>query len=1621
MKRSGQATRPGPGGQHNLSTRFSSFSIQHSTLSYLAEPPSFSSVSNPHVVVMLKNVLKKDSTTKGRALEELIGYVQEVKEEVEDALLDVWVQVYPRISIDNARRVRELSHNLQLELLKSGRKRMERRLSAIVASWVAGSFDRDRVVARAANVGLTSFLDTPEKLKAFWLKCQSQILAYAIEAIRETPDTLSDERTTTAEDADAKYYRVIYAALCLGAGLLQKVPADSLSTFQAQYEEYLRDDIWGLIEARDPSVRKALCNLMLICLDRDLLYVDTKLTRLTFVTGGLRASHAGTALEYVQALTKLTNLKPEIWNAVEGKKSPFSRLCLFIAKGSQGSPPKFWEQLDSLLQVLPCAAEGHVTFEHASELIGSILSGISNREEPRTNTAFAWKCYIDTAKRLLPRLPATDQLRFATDKLFPLFERFLFSPPESKVAIPLGPNAMGIFVEAHNALAKSSAETRTALINEWDKLAATFCTNIAGVLPEVSKEFRPSQDGISEEGRRWFGLIGELHRADVDGSGPSSIVAEPSAKVITQCFQLLKNRNLKPYGVARILEFALSNSNHLFEGDLGSQCVDFLSSVPGNDMQLMVDSHSAASLISSLHLMRVTSTHGPMASEVWNAWIKLILEKPPSASRTKAITSMISSTDLAGRVQESSALQSEILRQTCQESRETTPNWDLLDAAIQHHALNAPTFNAIAVELLQSIDEDKASLLSTLTALEKLVEAGPSTFVENESLNTALIRHLIGLKDAQDTNVSSKASKIRSILDKGSGITLLPIVNLIQQNLDSAGPQCLSIELLAQQAHDALEAGASSVDIFPSTNSFIRSFAPFLERTINPSMAIMNLTGDILLFVSPSEGPGMRRPPARDSKGRSIPVRMALYVCHLLNNGQKLSTLPEKFQIELLYLQALVAQMVSDDISLNTHDGLWLSLDSHESLSQAEWLVSTSRRHFLALTESCTDWSVSAEAQSNIMPQVVDFLAKQATNLTPTALHSSRVLGDVFQSVVEKSGIPTQWEQDFLGGDALKAVPEKAALAASVLSGMSIVLRPVKSVNTFCNRLVSEIAGAKAPTERSAIVLSLMTLCGSVYDAGALPIPSNRVVFAVKQITDWFEDGPELSPEFATACLRCLGQLLPCIQEVYGSFWEKTLQYCVKSWEKARQHSLSSILPLLHASLKLTKSLEEIEDMNDDLTEALTVFAKQKGPALVDLLRLDRDGHSQPSDIVDRLLCREVDKLSTGQLPEPEELYGLVASDSEIVQTAAFTMLHRMIPEQQPQKSVGLLLDKIDARLPDELLSLLLDAPTLEQYSDEVLATFPLSVRGYLLSWKLIFDTYAASPFTIRMGLTDGLEDDNIVNPLLDFMFDVLGHSAGYPLKLDKEQITRAHIRDFDIKQADAESEEKSMHWLLSHLFYLTLKYLPGLFRRWFQDCRSKQTKMAVESWTETFFSPLVVEDALDDVQTWVDGTEFDAPGEAEVVVKVSKSGKEIFVSYEIDESQGGLSIKLPNNFPVDGVTVKGTRRVAVDERKWQNWIMTTQGVITFSNSNIINGIQAFRRNLTGALQGHTECAICYSVISSDQRVPEKNCSQCKNLFHRLCLYKWFQTSNNNTCPLCRTPINFAGASGLKRRKREEL
>ena len=49
------------------------------------------------------------------------------------------------------------------------------------------------------------------------------------------------------------------------------------------------------------------------------------------------------------------------------------------------------------------------------------------------------------------------------------------------------------------------------------------------------------------------------------------------------------------------------------------------------------------------------------------------------------------------------------------------------------------------------------------------------------------------------------------------------------------------------------------------------------------------------------------------------------------------------------------------------------------------------------------------------------------------------------------------------------------------------------------------------------------------------------------------------------------------------------------------------------------------------------------------------------------------------------------------------------------------------------------------------------------------------------------------------------------------------------------------------------------------------------------------------------------------------------------------------------------------------------------------------------------ECYICFYILhGTNHQLPKLACRTCKKKFHSACLYKWFSTSNNSSCPLCR-------------------
>lgn len=114
----------------------------------------------------------------------------------------------------------------------------------------------------------------------------------------------------------------------------------------------------------------------------------------------------------------------------------------------------------------------------------------------------------------------------------------------------------------------------------------------------------------------------------------------------------------------------------------------------------------------------------------------------------------------------------------------------------------------------------------------------------------------------------------------------------------------------------------------------------------------------------------------------------------------------------------------------------------------------------------------------------------------------------------------------------------------------------------------------------------------------------------------------------------------------------------------------------------------------------------------------------------------------------------------------------------------------------------------------------------------------------------------------------------GHPINLTIFGVSK--IRTYDMwDAADTESNERNMHWLLINIYYLCLQYTSTLAKNWWLDCKSKQTRLAVESWTERYFSPLIIEDTMKDVMKWAEEQEM-GEDEKELIIKASKRSREV-------------------------------------------------------------------------------------------------------------------------------------------------
>ena len=265
---------------------------------------------------------------------------------------------------------------------------------------------------------------------------------------------------------------------------------------------------------------------------------------------------------------------------------------------------------------------------------------------------------------------------------------------------------------------------------------------------------------------------------------------------------------------------------------------------------------------------------------------------------------------------------------------------------------------------------------------------------------------------------------------------------------------------------------------------------------------------------------------------------------------------------------------------------------------------------------------------------------------------------------------------------------------------------------------------------------------------------------------------------------------------------------------------------------------------------------------------------------------------------------------------------------------------------------------------------------------------------------------------------------------------------------SDIDSDDNASSLLACHIYWILLNEAPALVRRWtmeYGSSVSRQLVINLESWSERHFSGPLVGKQMQAILLGESSKESREGGDTTsnfssssnntntsnnssnntssnttssnnssnslypLAVTIHKyqpmRGASVEASFPIEESISmEVSLTIPSCFPLKAVTVQGGRRMGVTESVWRRWLFQTEVLMSQQNGTLLDALVLWKGKAARKFESVEDCPICYSLIhQGDKSLPGTTCKTCQHKFHSACLFKRFKSSNQSTCPLCRS------------------
>ncbi|TPX32340.1 hypothetical protein SmJEL517_g04547 [Synchytrium microbalum] len=1505
------------------------------------------------IKVLFKKLQKREPVTKVKALEDLSVYISQQESDQAAKILSSWPKVYTKLSTDADRKVRETTNAVHLAIVKKVGKKLATILKEITGSWLCCLYDSSKEVVRVANEALQTAFPNPAKRTELLIYAQKDILQYISEnVLEETAETMSDPRYTSPEDMASKYARVVSGCNLVLCMLVESLSAEEQLKAQELYSGILGNPkFWALSHHEASQIRKSVYIVVktLVKCAPGMLESRISLISTSYLSYAFTDSDASTHSEMWESVLVFTKLFPSSWTEPTLKKPIVKRLYTFLDHASYGSVNISYPTLLPLLSVLSSdVLQGNFAKDFCSHFWNGLKSGVIDR----MNSGIFFSSFLECIMYLLIRNSNDASLQH--NLIDSPETKGKYSPPEMSRTLA-------------DSLYRLSASSQIP-----DSLSRLLISKVFSVATdEITTSDIPDFDTFTT---RFSQLLLDLNSKVIASSNPNmQDTLTVSARDL--CNVLLPSCAPNPGLVQRASLLAILTALPIWNETLASQIKTFLTRKEFGEM-LDYSKDTAMSFFDVV--VAYTSQEGSDAS-VWQHVVGLVVNKDKSRAlvlfdelirKTQTVKGLVASSSIEDFVRDLLAFDS-MPANDCGVAERVL--WSVVNT--DSHWLTKSSKTTLISSIMEDVIEytsklifDASPHISALSATHMIKVMTPkkdySHLIHNALLGKFvssildLVAFASSLKDVRDAAVGSW-NGLKGMVSSDASIDLYDeLIGMWQKDVLD-GDHIGSSDQFGIKASKLLDVTPMSLQshvldgLILNQTQWQHLSKPFQHPL--PGLAITN-SATVLETSSSSSS-------LSTSDDLVIYIRLGLITTGIINS-QSTSTLFNDSRmwnmIELLYLSCLL-----DDLHTGTNQ------DTEDDGTTGEFAIET-RRILEEVLRPCRDLDGDMTAWHT---GLVGRLAKKESGVVSSG--ETRMIETAFVLSNEKEGRYSRVLGTILGklfgmtqirgGEAgiwFELIEEchrsgHTGTTIALLSSLRPHLDLSQKLKDFIHTIAIGIS--KAATDESlpsqlAVLISCIRL-DAIQEStpDVLQKMSTNFMAVVRRLRKYHSSTGAKVEAIDVLMMDVLREFI----DLKSSYDLNSAGFVV-DLDAAFSQSSNGVLQ--YYALRLFESL--LSGFRRDpgtwgvVDKQHVVLYRRCLALLIEQKDCVNPTKAQASlqNIIAKL-CRELPEEILFESKPFDEMCPLLFVHNEEIQKCAGILLHRLTAEHVQATSLRVEMrpreqaeDVVSSPEPEEKLAKsLVDAlgQVPSQLESGVVPENDLASNeafGYIMAWMAYFDHLHDATFALKTAYVSQIKQAEATwSSFMEFLFATLGLGIqGKPFDLSKWDIQEFDIREFDF------SSEVAFPLATAHLYWLALRTTPSLVRTWWSESKKRQLTLAVEMYTEKYFSPLLISREISTI-TRSDKSLFE-----NLAIKASTKSSEVSATYTIEESGLEMIIRLPSSFPLKQVEVDSgpSGRAGVTDARWRAWLLSASAVMFAQNGSVLDAVMVFKKNISAHFEG---------------------------------------------------------------------